>query len=80
MEIKQGEVVTLSNGRKYLCFAVVEDAGRSYLYLMSTDEPMEMQVGEQTVLEGGNVDVRIVQKHEEKEHLLQLFQQQHANE
>ena len=72
--IEQGEAVTLSNGREYLCFNTAEEDGKNYIYLMTMDDPIEIRFAEQSILENGEHDVRMIQDQDEKIHVLELFQ------
>ena len=44
MHIGKGDLVTLSNDRKYLVLSKVEYEGENYLYLTSSDEPYEIMI------------------------------------
>lgn len=72
-EFEEGGIVTMSNDRSYLIFKTAKTLeGRKYLYLVTTDEPLEMQIAEQ-VVNGEKYDMRIVTERAEKEVLLQLL-------
>ena len=73
--IQEGEAVTLSNGREYICFSTAEENGKDYVYLMTWEKPIEVRFAEQTMLDNNQLDVRMVQDRDEKAHLLRLFQQ-----
>ena len=73
--IQEGEAVTLSNGREYICFSTAEENGKNYAYLMTMEKPIEIRFAEQTMQDDGQLDVRMIQDREEKVRLLRLFQQ-----
>ena len=46
--IQEGEAVTLSNGREYICFSTAEENGKDYVYLMTLEKPIEVRFAEPT--------------------------------
>lgn len=73
MEIERGEIVTLGNGREYVCFGrAVAENQKTYLYLMTTTEPIEVCFGEEIITEAG-VQVRVLGNKDEKQIALEAF-------
>lgn len=73
MEIERGEIVTLENGREYVCFGrAVAENQKTYLYLMTTTEPIEVCFGEEIITEVG-VQVRVLGNKDEKQIALEAF-------
>lgn len=73
MEIERGEIITLDNGREYVCFGrVLAENQKTYLYLMTTSEPMEVCFGEE-IVEAAGVKVRVLGSKDEKQVALEAF-------
>ena len=49
--IQEGEAVTLSNGREYICFSTAEENGKNYAYLMTMEKPIEVRFTERALVE-----------------------------
>ena len=73
MKIENGEVITLSNGKEYICFSALNDNGKDYVYLMSNFKPLEIKFAEQTIVDG-QIEIRVINDPEEKQKVLTLFQ------
>ena len=75
--IESGEAVVVDDV-EYLCFDTADIDGKQYLYLITTDEPNEIQFAEQ-VTEGDNLKVRIIGNINEKQKLIKLMQEKAKN-
>ena len=54
MEIEKGEIITLDDGKEYICFGrAIAENQKKYLYLMSTFEPIEIRFGEEIIDDSG---------------------------
>lgn len=73
MKIEIGEIITLSNNKEYICFSTLNDNGKEYIYLMSNFKPLEIKFGEQ-IVENGKINIRIINETQEKQKVLNLFQ------
>ncbi len=73
MKIETGEIITLSNNKEYICFSTLNDNGKEYIYLMSNFKPLEIKFGEQ-IVENGKINIRIINETQEKQKVLNLFQ------
>lgn len=73
MKIEIGEIITLSNNKEYICFSTATENGKDYVYLISNFKPLEIKFGEQ-LIEGQDLNIRIINNIEEKQNLLNLFQ------
>lgn len=74
--INQGESVTLSNGKEYFAFSTLEQGEKTYVFLMTTTQPVEVCFAEQKLIDG-QPNVRIIEDRDEKIAVLQLFQATH---
>lgn len=70
--IEKGEIITLENGKEYICYSVIESSGNSYVYLISNFKPLEIRFGIQRLI-NGNIQIEIVNNPEEKKKLMGLF-------
>ena len=77
-KLKKGESAVLENGKKYLCFAQIDDGRLSYVYLMSQFKPIEVVFAKQFV-NNDDLVLEIVDDKKEKEKLLNLLQEQENN-
>ena len=73
MKIEKGEIITLDNNKEYICFSTLNHEGKDYVYLMSNFKPLEIKFGEQTI-DDGEVNIRIINDQNEKQMVLNLFQ------
>lgn len=73
MKIETGKIITLSNNKEYICFSTLNDNGKEYIYLMSNFKPLEIKFGEQ-IVENGKINIRIINETQEKQKVLNLFQ------
>ena len=73
MKIETGESITLDNNKEYSCFSKLNHEGKDYVYLMSNGKPLEIKFGEQTI-DDGEVNIRIINDQNEKQMVLNLFQ------
>lgn len=79
MTIEKGEIITLDNNKEYICFGrVTADNQKSYLYLMTTTEPIEVCFGEE-IEDANGVRVRVLGSKEEKQVALEAFKKQFSN-
>ena len=75
MEIEKGEIITLEDGKEYICFGrAVADNQKKYLYLMTIAEPIEVRFAEETT-DAEGVRVRILGSSSEKQLALEAFKQ-----
>jgi len=75
MGIERGEIVTLDNGKEYICFGrAVAENQKTYLYLMTTTEPIEICFGEEIIVDGAGVSVRVLGDKDEKRIALEAFE------
>lgn len=77
MKIEAGELITLSNNKEYVCFSTLEDNGVDYVYLMSNFKPLEIRFGIQKIVDN-EIQIQIINKLEEKQKVLKLFQDKGA--
>lgn len=75
MKIETGEIITLDNNKEYICCSTINDNGNYYLYLISNFKPLEVVFAKQ-LIEDDSSYVTIINKKEEKEYVLKLFQEQ----
>lgn len=73
MKIENGEVITLSNNKEYICFSTIQDNGIDYVYLMSNFKPLEIRFGIQKIVDN-EIQIQIINNLEEKQRILKLFQ------
>ena len=74
MKLEKGEIITLSNNKDYIVVSTVSDNNIDYVYLMTTTKPVEVKFGKQ-IIDNGNIKVSIVNDYDEKQRILNLFQQ-----
>ena len=73
MEIKKGEIITLSDNREYMCLGtIIAEDNRKYLYLMTTSEPIEFCFAEENIIDD-DIQMRIVGGKDEKRKLFRNF-------
>ena len=63
----------LDDGREYLCFSQIELDGKNYIYLITTEEPIEIRFAEQIDVDG-ETQIRVIGNRAEKLKLIQAFQ------
>lgn len=73
MKIVEGEIITLSNNKEYICLKTLTDNDIDYIYLMSNFKPLEIKFARQNIVDG-EIEITIINNQEEKEKLLKLFQ------
>lgn len=79
MEIKKGEIITLSDNREYMCLGtIIAEDNRKYLYLMTTSEPIEFCFAEENIIDD-DIQMRIVGGKDEKRKLFDLLKMQLQN-
>ena len=71
MNLKVGEVITLSNNKEYVCVALTNYKGAEYVYLITTSKPIEVQFAKVTYQD--QVHLTTVSDPTEKQELLKLF-------
>lgn len=73
MNLEKGEIIELENEKEYICFSSIEDNGNKYIYLVSNFKPVEIKFAKEIVVDG-ELSLEIINKQDEKEKLLRLFQ------
>lgn len=76
-KLKFGEIAVLENGKEYICFATITDNNESYVYLVSNFKPVEICFVKQEIIDN-NLVLTLVTDKNQKEHLLELFQNQYS--
>lgn len=76
--IEKGELITLSNGKEYVCYYTIQDNGNNYVYLISNFKPLEIRFGIQRYIDG-NIQIEIINEPEEKQKVLALFKNINKN-
>lgn len=78
-KLEQGDIITLDDNKEYIAFAVATAPdSRSFVYLMTTAQPVEICFAEQTSTADGKIDLRIVGDQNEKIAVLNLFRAVYA--
>lgn len=75
-KVETGEIIELENGKEYICFSALQDAGEDYIFLMSNFKPLEVRFARQYE-EGGEIMLEIVNEQAKKQRLLELFKAKH---
>lgn len=78
MKIVEGEIITLSNNKEYICLKTLTKDDVDYMYLMSNFKPLEVKFAKQNIV-NGEVEITIINNQAEKEQLLYLFQATEQN-
>lgn len=78
MKIQNGEILTLANGKEYVCISSIIENGKNYIYLMSNFKPLEIMFAEAKG-EGEDITLELIESKEEKLRLLSLFTGQKQN-
>ena len=73
-KIEFGEIIELEDGKEFICFARVEEAGEEYVFLMSNYKPLEVRFARETEV-GGELAVEMVSDPGLKQRLFALFQE-----
>lgn len=73
MKIVEGEIITLSNNKEYICLKTLTDNDIDYIYLMSNFKPLEINFARQNIV-NGEIEITVINNQQEKERLLKLFQ------
>lgn len=79
MKIEEGEIITLSNNKEYICVSALNDSGTDYVYLMSNFKPLEVKFAKQKE-ENGEIQITIINNSEEKQKVLSLFQNKQSQQ
>lgn len=67
--IENGEVIELEDAKEFICIGNVKEEGKTYLLLMSNFKPLEIRIAR----ECGDDSLEIINRLEEKQHVLGLF-------
>ena len=70
--IEKGEIVTLEEGKEYICFHTVSHGDKDYVLLMSNGKPLEVRYAFQTPDENGT-KLTYVESAEERQLVFELF-------
>lgn len=73
MKLEAGEIVTLDNGKEYICFAGLENQGIDYIYLMSNFKPLEIRFAIQRIV-NNEVELEIINDPTQKQRVWELFE------
>ena len=72
--ITQGIIITLDDGKEYICIKNIVKGNENYLYLISNFKPLEVRFAKQIV--GDNdFSIEIINNHDQKVRVLQMFQE-----
>lgn len=71
--IKKGEVVEF-NGKKYICFRVIEFEGEVFTYFVSESKPIDIKFTKQVFTDGEEPQIEIIGDFYEKEKALSLLE------
>ena len=72
MKLEVGEIITLDNGKEYICFSKINDNGINYVYLMSNFKPIEIKFAIEKV-NNAEVELEIINNQEQKQYIYNLF-------
>ena len=73
-KVEAGETIFLENGKSYVCFSKIEAEEERYLYLVSTEKPIEIKFAKQ-LKKGDSSFLTIIGEKEEKQRVFELFKQ-----
>lgn len=77
--MEKGEIIVLEE-REYACVSTAKNDNQTYLYLMTVDKPLEIRFAKQLKITEDEIEIEVIYNQEEKESVLQLFQENMQNE
>lgn len=71
-KIKMGDTITLDNNKEYTCSAQMVENNINYLYLISSDIPVEVKFAKQNILDTNN-EITLIGNKDEKQYVFNLL-------
>ena len=65
MKLEKGELITLSDGKEYAVIDTCNINNTIYVYIMTTDQPLEMAIVKESIDADGKVNLVTVNDREE---------------
>lgn len=74
--LENGEIISLEDGKEYICVSSIENEGNIYIYLMSNFKPLDIKFAKQLTMQEETLKIEVINNQEEKEKVMNLFQKE----